>query len=40
MGKVCLYVGVGLNYMYFYNNGFNVGGEGVLINKSSFGFVL
>ena len=36
-GKVRPYVGAGLNYTYFYNNGLNVGGEGVSINKSSFG---
>ncbi|MDR8926189.1 Outer membrane protein W [Burkholderia multivorans] len=36
-GKVRPYVGAGLNYTYFYNNGLNVGGEGVSIGKSSFG---
>ncbi|WP_264166814.1 OmpW/AlkL family protein, partial [Burkholderia contaminans] len=36
-GKVRPYVGAGVNYTYFYNNGLNVGGEGVSINKSSFG---
>ena len=36
-GKVRPYVGAGLNYTYFYNNGLNVGGQGVSINKSSFG---
>ncbi|HGL4261074.1 OmpW/AlkL family protein [Burkholderia dolosa] len=36
-GKVRPYVGAGLNYTYFYNNGLNVGGQGVSIDKSSFG---
>ena len=36
-GKVRPYVGAGLNYTYFYNNGLNVGGEGVSVGKSSFG---
>ena len=36
-GKVRPYVGPGLNYTYFYNNGLNVGGEGVSVGKSSFG---
>ncbi|PCE24650.1 OmpW/AlkL family protein [Burkholderia ubonensis] len=36
-GKVRPYVGAGLNYTYFYNNGLNVGGQGVSIEKSSFG---
>ena len=35
-GKVRPYVGAGVNYTYFYNNA-NVGGQGVSINKSSFG---
>ena len=36
-GRVRPYVGAGLNYTYFYNDGLNVGGQGVQVNRSSFG---
>ncbi len=36
-GKVRPYIGAGLNYTYFYNDGLNVGGEGVAVHRSSFG---
>ncbi|QGZ61407.1 OmpW/AlkL family protein [Paraburkholderia acidisoli] len=36
-GKVRPYVGAGLNYTLFYNNGLHAGGESVSINNHSFG---
>ncbi|CAB3805648.1 Outer membrane protein W [Paraburkholderia ultramafica] len=36
-GRVRPYVGAGLNYTYFYNDGLHVGGQGVQITHSSFG---
>lgn len=36
-GKIRPYVGVGLNYTYFYNDGLHVGGQGIQVNRSSFG---
>ncbi|WP_414445390.1 OmpW/AlkL family protein [Burkholderia sp. 22PA0106] len=36
-GKVRPYVGAGLNYTYFYNDGLHVGDQGVAVHKSSFG---
>ncbi|MBN3726618.1 OmpW/AlkL family protein [Burkholderia sp. Ac-20379] len=36
-GKVRPYIGAGLNYTYFYNDGLHVGNQGVAVHKSSFG---
>jgi outer membrane protein len=36
-GRIRPYVGAGLNYTYFYNNGLNVGGQPVSITNHSFG---
>ncbi|MGF6603511.1 outer membrane protein [Paraburkholderia sp. GAS448] len=36
-GRVRPYVGTGLNYTYFYNNGLNVGGQPISISNHSFG---
>jgi outer membrane protein len=36
-GRVRPYVGAGMNYTYFYNDGLNVGGQGIQISHSSFG---
>jgi outer membrane protein len=36
-GRVRPYVGAGLNYTYFYNNGLNAGGQPIAISNHSFG---
>ncbi|KVD73727.1 hypothetical protein WS62_08070 [Burkholderia sp. ABCPW 14] len=36
-GKVRPYVGAGINYTLFYNNGLHAGGEGIGVNNHSFG---
>ncbi|TDN69814.1 OmpW family outer membrane protein [Paraburkholderia sp. BL10I2N1] len=36
-GRVRPYVGAGLNYTYFYNNGLNAGGQPISISNHSFG---
>ncbi|WP_323118695.1 OmpW/AlkL family protein [Burkholderia alba] len=36
-GKVRPYVGAGINYTLFYNNGLNAGGQGISVNNHSFG---
>jgi outer membrane protein len=36
-GRVRPYVGAGLNYTYFYNDGLNVGGQGIQVSHSSVG---
>ncbi|MDE1184112.1 OmpW family outer membrane protein [Paraburkholderia sp.] len=36
-GKIRPYLGAGVNYTYFYNNGLNAGGEGIAITNHSFG---
>ncbi|MEX3932805.1 OmpW family protein [Paraburkholderia phymatum] len=36
-GQVRPYVGAGVNYTYFYNNGLHAGGQDISIKRSSFG---
>ena len=36
-GSIRPYVGAGVNYTYFYNNGLNVGGQPISITNHSFG---
>ncbi len=36
-GKIRPYLGAGVNYTYFYNDGLHVGNEGIQIKHSSFG---
>lgn len=36
-GRIRPYVGAGINYTYFYNNGLNAGGEPISIKNHSFG---
>ncbi|WP_025101437.1 OmpW family outer membrane protein [Burkholderia sp. A1] len=36
-GRVRPYIGAGLNYTFFYNDGLHVGSQGVAVHKSSFG---
>ncbi len=36
-GRVRPYVGAGVNYTYFYNNGLNAGGQSISIKNHSFG---
>lgn len=36
-GRIRPYVGAGLNYTYFYNNGLNAGGQPISITNHSFG---
>jgi outer membrane protein len=36
-GKIRPYLGAGLNYTYFYNDGLHVGDQGIQVTRSSFG---
>ncbi|MDQ7977676.1 OmpW family outer membrane protein [Paraburkholderia sp. SARCC-3016] len=36
-GKIRPYVGAGLNYTYFYNDGLKAGGQSIAVSRSSFG---
>ncbi|CAB3670925.1 OmpW/AlkL family protein [Paraburkholderia rhynchosiae] len=36
-GMIRPYVGAGVNYTYFYNDGLSVGSEGIQVSRSSFG---
>jgi outer membrane protein len=36
-GKIRPYVGAGLNYTYFYNDGLKAGGQSIAVGRSSFG---
>ncbi|MFC0403192.1 OmpW/AlkL family protein [Paraburkholderia rhizosphaerae] len=36
-GKVRPYVGAGINYTYFYNDGLQAGGQAIAVSRSSFG---
>jgi outer membrane protein len=36
-GKIRPYVGAGVNYTYFYNDGLNAGGQSIAVSHSSFG---
>jgi outer membrane protein len=36
-GKIRPYVGAGLNYTYFYNDGLHAGGQPIAVSRSSFG---
>ena len=36
-GKIRPYVGAGLNYTYFYNDGLQAGGQSIQVSRSSFG---
>jgi outer membrane protein len=36
-GKIRPYVGAGLNYTYFYNDGLQAGGQSIAVSRSSFG---
>jgi outer membrane protein len=36
-GKIRPYIGAGLNYTYFYNDGLSAGGQSIAVSRSSFG---
>ncbi|PRX21739.1 OmpW family protein [Paraburkholderia sp. BL18I3N2] len=36
-GMIRPYVGAGVNYTYFYNDGLSAGSEGIQVSRSSFG---